>query len=272
MPAGTQAGAGAPVRTSPLNSSSVERHHGVHLRHCLHCHQRQFRDDGPTFVRLATELCVTSTADCTAVIGKGTNPRKRCRAVLPPPRRPCQRPERGTAALMRRLLFLTLLASMASVPLVSGQCLAPYASLLSKLTWQVAPGAVRDFPAGLTVAVGEVALIHGTARVTGGVTIRGKLFLSSNSSSTLSAGWIAVESGGTLQAGSQACPLPKQVTATILLKNGAVHPTAGRKALAVMAGGTLEVRGSRLCCSAVVACTPSSAYLQALKAPAATPA
>jgi hypothetical protein len=165
---------------------------------------------------------------------------------------------------MRHLLFLTLLASMASVPLVSGQCLAPYASLLSKLTWQVAPGAVRDFPAGLTVAVGEVALIHGTARVTGGVTIRGKLFLSSNSSSTLSAGWIAVESGGSLQAGSQACPLPKQVTATILLKNGAAHPTAGRKALAVMAGGTLEVRGSRPCLSAVVAwhtpkCLPAAA-------------
>jgi hypothetical protein len=111
---------------------------------------------------------------------------------------------------------------------------------------------VRDFPAGLVVAAGEAALIEGAARVTGGVTIRGSLYLSSNSSSTLSADWIAVEGGGRLQAGSEACPLPAGVTATLLLNGGTAHPQAGRKALAVLAGGTLEASScSPGCCCAL---------------------
>ncbi|KAL4443276.1 hypothetical protein ABPG75_011013 [Micractinium tetrahymenae] len=95
------------------------------------------------------------------------------------------------------------------------------------------------------IAAGQCALLAGTARVAGGLTIRGTLFLSSNSSSTLSAEWVAVESGGTLQAGSAACPVPAGITATIELQNGSAHPAAGRKALALLAGGTLELHGAK---------------------------
>lgn len=138
---------------------------------------------------------------------------------------------------------LTLLATLARGVTA---CQPPYATLPGGLTWQVPSGAVREFAAGLVVAAGETALLAGTARVTGGVTIRGSLYLSSNSSSLLSADWIAVEGGGRLQAGSATCPLPAGVTATLLLNGGAAHPQAGRKALAVLAGGTLEASSCRL--------------------------
>lgn len=137
-------------------------------------------------------------------------------------------------------LALALVAAIAT-PAAAAGCQAPYEALPGGLDWQVAPGEVRQFPAGLTIAAGTRVLLEGTANVTGGVTIRGHLFLSSASSSTLAADWVVVEAGGSLQAGSEACPLPPTVSATVLLRNGAVHPQAGRKALAVLAGGTLEV-------------------------------
>ncbi|EFN52976.1 hypothetical protein CHLNCDRAFT_137383 [Chlorella variabilis] len=133
-------------------------------------------------------------------------------------------------------LALALVAAIAT-PAAAAGCQAPYEALPGGLDWQVAPGEVRQFPAGLTIAAGTRVLLEGTANVTGGVTIRGHLFLSSASSSTLAADWVVVEAGGSLQAGSEACPLPPTVSATVLLRNGAVHPQAGRKALA---GALLE--------------------------------
>jgi cell migration-inducing and hyaluronan-binding protein len=110
---------------------------------------------------------------------------------------------------------------------------------------RIAPGEVASFPGGLDIPSGQRALVEGEASVTGGVTIRGTLFLSSSASSKISAEWIAVAAGGTLIAGSEACPIPGGVTATILLRDGASHPVAGRKALAVLANGALELHGSK---------------------------
>lgn len=144
--------------------------------------------------------------------------------------------------------LLLLLASLAPLlALVAPACTLPYEAQPGPYTLRVAPGEVRDFPAGLTVAAGERVLLEGTARVTGGVTVRGQLFFSNTASSTLSAEWVVVEAGGQLWAGSEACPVPPGVTATLELRAGAVHPQAGRKALAVLSGGTLEVRGRRRC-------------------------
>lgn len=125
-------------------------------------------------------------------------------------------------------------------------CSPPYQAQARPPATLVPPGqSTADFPSSLVVAPGEAVLLEGTARVTGGVTVRGTLFLSSTASSTLAADWVVVEAGGALVAGSEACPLPPGVTATILLRSGSVHPVAGRKALAVLAGGTIELYGAK---------------------------
>lgn len=130
------------------------------------------------------------------------------------------------------LLLLALLLARAAEAGCAPPESGPYAL-------HIPPGGVRAF------AAGQRALLEGTARVAGGLRIRGTLFLSSSASSTLSADWVAVEAGGALVAGSEACPLPPSVTATIVLNNGSAHPAAGRKALAVLAGGTLELHGGK---------------------------
>lgn len=121
-------------------------------------------------------------------------------------------------------------------------CPPPYDAQPGPYALQVGPGQVLEVAGNLTIAAGERALIEGAARVSGGVVVRGALFLSSAASSTLTADWLVVESGGELWAGSEACPLPPTVTATIELRDGSVHGKAGRKALAVLQGGRLEVR------------------------------
>lgn len=143
------------------------------------------------------------------------------------------------ASAAGRLIAAILLPCLAAY---AAACQAPYDAQPGPLKVLAPGGQDAEFADGLTIAAGERVLLAGTARVTGGVTIRGTLFLASNTSSTLSADWVVVESGGTLQAGSAACPVPAGVTATIELRDGTEHPTAGRKALAVLAGGTLEVR------------------------------
>lgn len=146
-------------------------------------------------------------------------------------------------------LALTLTAAVDALPLAAAadgtaSCTPPYESQPGyTYALRVAPGEARAFSTGLTIAAGERALIEGTARVSGGITVQGTLYLSSTASSTLSADWVVVEAGGALIAGSKGCPLPPGVTATLELRDGSVHPKAGRKALAVLAGGTLEVRG-----------------------------
>lgn len=143
------------------------------------------------------------------------------------------------ASAVGQLIAAILLPCLAAC---AAACQAPYDGQPGSITVLAPAGQEAIFSGGLTVAVGERVLLAGTARVAGGVTVRGTLFLSSNSSSTLTADWVVVESGGTLQAGFAACPVPAKFTATIELRGGAAHPAAGRKALAVLAGGTLEVR------------------------------
>lgn len=111
----------------------------------------------------------------------------------------------------------------------------------------VQPGAqaVRE---AYVLPAGEVALIEGDAKFSGGLTLRGTLYLSSSHPTTLEADWIAIESGGSLIAGASDCPLGSaggNITAIIRLTDGTAHPTAGRKALALMSGGTLELHGSK---------------------------
>lgn len=153
-------------------------------------------------------------------------------------------PARGmvAASAAGRLIAAILLPCLAAY---AAACQAPYDAQPGPLKVLAPGGQDAEFADGLTIAAGERVLLAGTARVTGGVTIRGTLFLASNTSSTLSADWVVVESGGTLQAGSAACPVPAGVTATIELRDGTEHPTAGRKALAVLAGGTLELHGAK---------------------------
>jgi hypothetical protein len=137
-------------------------------------------------------------------------------------------------------LLLAALAAL-SVPTAWGACQAPYEALPGGPTTTIPAGEQRQFPADWTISAEEQVLLEGGANITGGVTIRGTLFLSSSDPSTLAADWVVIESGGALVAGSEACPLTANVTATIMLRAGDVHPVAGRKALALMAGGTLEV-------------------------------
>lgn len=154
--------------------------------------------------------------------------------MKPPPRLPP--PVRRAAAAAALVVALLLL-----LPHASAACTPPYEAQPGPFSLRVAPGETREFSGGLTIAPGERALIEGTLRVAGGVQINGTLFLSSTASSNLSAEWVAVGAGGALVAGSEACPLPVGVVATVHLRDGGVHPTAGRKALAVLPGGTLEV-------------------------------
>lgn len=157
--------------------------------------------------------------------------------MKPPPRLLLPRP--AGAAVSALLVAVLLLPSAAAA------CTPPYEAQPGPYSLRIAPGETRDFASGLVVAAGERVLIEGTARVVGGLTINGTLFFSSTASSTLSAEWVAVGAGGALVAGSEACPLPAGVVATLELRDGSVHPQAGRKALAVFPGGTLEVRLQR---------------------------
>lgn len=141
------------------------------------------------------------------------------------------------AALL--LLFVGVLAPLPGP--ASAACTPPYEAQPGAYALRVVPGQTLDVAGNLTVAAGTRVLLEGTTRVAGGVIVRGELFLSSAASSTLTADWVVVEAGGVLTAGSEACPVPPTVTSTILLHNGTVYGTAGRKALMVLAGGSLEV-------------------------------
>ena len=154
----------------------------------------------------------------------------------PPPPPPAPRPAAAAGSALAAALALLLLL----LPLASAACTPPEAG---PYTLHVAPGEAREFAGGLAVARGERVLVEGTLRIAGGLQINGTLFLSSTASATLSADWVAVGDGGALVAGSEACPLPPGVVATLELRDGAPHPLAGRKALAILPGGTLEANG-----------------------------
>lgn len=157
----------------------------------------------------------------------------------PPPPPPAPRPAAAAGSALAAALALLLLLLL---PLASAACTPPEAG---PYTLHVAPGEARELAGGLAVARGERVLVEGTLRVAGGLQINGTLFLSSAASATLSADWVAVGDGGALVAGSEACPLPPGVVATLELRDGAPHPLAGRKALAILPGGTLEASGGR---------------------------
>lgn len=151
--------------------------------------------------------------------------------LLPPPPR-----HRLATAAAASLALLALL-----LPHAAAACTPPYEAQPGPYALRVAPGETREFASGLYIAAGERALVEGVLRIKNGLQINGTLFLSSTASSTLYADWVAVGEGGALVAGSEACPLPAGVVAKIVLADGSVHPRAGRKALAVFPGGTLEV-------------------------------
>lgn len=148
-------------------------------------------------------------------------------------------------ALRRVLAVLCTVALSATVAAGTAACPPPYEAQPGPFALQVAAGQVLEVAGNLTIAAGERALIEGAARVSGGIVVRGALFLSSSASSTLTADWLVIESGGELWAGSEACPVPSTVTATIELRDGSVHAKAGRKALAVLQGGRLELHGGK---------------------------
>lgn len=157
---------------------------------------------------------------------------------------PAPTPRSGRAAaphlpLLLLLLLLALVSAARSQP-----CAPPYASIAS-FDVRVAPGTARSFPTGWAIPAGQVALVEGDVTITGGVTVNGTLYLSSSSPSRIAADWIAVGAGGRLIAGSEACPVPTSVVATLELRAGSVHPNAGLKALAVLPGGTLELHGAK---------------------------
>ncbi|KAI8476289.1 MAG: hypothetical protein J3K34DRAFT_365184 [Monoraphidium minutum] len=137
--------------------------------------------------------------------------------------RPCSPPP---PRLLAVLALLALAAAAAAAP-----CAPPY-DARGPFDLRVAPGEARALPSALEIPAGQRALVEGELTVAGGITVRGTLFLSSNVSSKVAAHWVAVAAGGALVAGSEACPLPPGVTATLELRDGPAHPGAGRKALA----------------------------------------
>ena len=160
--------------------------------------------------------------------------------VMPPPS--SRRAARFAChpGIARAALLVTLLAASASAQ----GCAPPY-NPAGTYDLRVAPGEARAFPSGLQIAPGQRVLIEGAVTIGGGLNISGTLYLSSTSNSNITADWVAVASGGALIAGSEACPVPASVRATIALRNGVAHPAAGYKALAVLAGGTLELHGAK---------------------------
>jgi hypothetical protein len=190
--------------------------------------------------------------------------------MVAPPRRPVPR---GPAVSLAALLLAALLAApQPRGARAQAPCAPPY-DPSGAFDLRVAPGEARAFAAALVIPAGARALFEGNVTVAGGVTVAGTLYLSSSSPSRITADWLAVAAGGALVAGSAACPLPAWLTATIELRDGSPHPDAGRKALAVLAGGTLELHGAKgldTPWARLAETAPAGASAIALDAPVAT--
>ncbi len=111
----------------------------------------------------------------------------------------------------------------------------------STATWNsgVVPSACSSVlvSAGSTVTL-DVPLAQARTAALGGELSFAR---SASSSFMLSGGSLAVNSGGTLDMGTEASPIPASVTATLILSSGAY---AGQYALVIEDGGSFSARGS----------------------------
>ncbi|MBI4425856.1 MAG: right-handed parallel beta-helix repeat-containing protein, partial [Elusimicrobia bacterium] len=135
-------------------------------------------------------------------------------------------------------------------------------------TWTGGLLPAADFPA--TVAAGHAVTVDVLTAVSSATQVDGTLAFSraSSSSLTLVGGHLTVSSGGTLDLGTEASPIPAGVSANLVL---AAAPYPAQYGLVVNAGGNFSVRGATKAPSAAAA-SDALAGATSLTVPAASAA